>query len=43
MVTLLDRHSCYVGSMREEDTFTQQTLKACRELDFGENERMSQV
>lgn len=43
MVTHLDGHSRYVESMGKQDTFSQQTLIPCRELNFGNCERMSQV
>jgi hypothetical protein len=43
METHLDRHPCYVKPMGKEDTFAQQTLIPCGELDFGDSEGMSQV
>ena len=42
-MTHLDRHSCNVEPMGKQDAFTQQTLIPCRELDFGDSERMSEV
>jgi hypothetical protein len=42
-MTHLNRHSCNVEPMGKQDAFAQETLIPCRELDFGDGERMSEV